>query len=69
MSLIITTGFFAMPQTHAEPVSHKEFMKTHQSKLDLVQDENLSPIKQSAIGILFNDIFCHGDKIHVLKLT
>ena len=65
----ITMVFFMIPQTFSEPVSYEEFMKTYQPKLDRVQNENLSPIKQSAIGIKFNDIFCHDNKIHVLKLT
>ena len=56
-------------QVFAEPVSHEEFMKTYQPILDRVQQENLPPTKQSEIGILFNDIFCIDNKIHVLKLT
>ena len=71
--LLITTIILALslaiPQTFAEPVSHEEFMKTYQPKLDRVHDENLPPTKQSEIGIHFNDIFCHGNKIHVLKLS
>ena len=69
MSLIATTGFFVTSEAFAEPVSHEEFMKTYQPKLDRVQEDNLPPMKQSEIGIRFNDIFCHDDKIHVLKLT
>ena len=66
---VATIGIFVTSETFAEPVSREEFMKTYQPKLDRVQDENLPPIKQSEIGILFNDIFCHENKIHVLKLT
>lgn len=66
---IATTGFFVTSEIFAEPVSYEEFMKDYQPKLDRVQEENLSPMKQSEIGILFNDIFCHDNKIHVLKLT
>ena len=68
-SLIATTGFFVTSEAFAEPVSHEEFIKTYQPKLDRIHDENLPPTKQSEIGILFNDIFCNENKIHVLKLT
>lgn len=64
-----TATLFLIPQAFAEPVSHEEFMKTYQPKLDRVHDENLPPTKQSEIGIRFNDIFCHENKIHVLKLS
>ena len=67
--VVATIGIFVTFETFAEPVSREEFMKTYQPKLDRVQDENLPPIKQSEIGIRFNDILCHDNKIHVLKLT
>ena len=66
---VATMGIFVTSETFAEPVSREEFMKTYQPKLDRVQDENLPPMKQSEIGIFFNDILCHDNKIHVLKLT
>lgn len=67
--VLIGTVVFVAPQAFSEPVSREEFIKTYQPKLDRVQNENLPPVKQSMIGIHFNDIFCHDNKVHVLKLT
>ena len=69
LAVFILMIFVLSIQAFAEPISQEEFMKTYQPKLDRAQQENLPPIKQSKIGILFNDIFCNDNKIHVLKLT
>lgn len=61
-AFLVVFGFvsivFANNDLFAEPVSHEQFMETYQPLLDRVKDENLPPIRQSGIGILYNDILC-----------
>jgi hypothetical protein len=54
---------------NAEPISHEEFMKMYQPKIDKVNTEKLKPRKQLDLGILMLDVFCFDGKIRVLKFS
>ena len=54
---------------NAEPMSHEDFMKMYQPKIDKVKAEKLNPRKQLDLGILMLDVFCFDGKIRILKFS